>query len=336
MAQTSTFLNSRLQIEYLGNLYKPLNIDEGEDIIRGLNNNPKSLPSHYFYDHKGSLLFEQICELPEYYPTRTETAILAKYGQDIANLTQGCELLELGSGSSTKTRLLLDAYSQLDSPLHYVPIDVSSTILKDSALQLLQDYPNIHIQGKVGTYQQAITHLNPPSLPRRLIFFLGSSLGNFTPQQCDRFFKEISDALRENDFFLLGVDLKKSQDVLELAYNDSQGITAAFNLNILSHLNWRFDANFQLNLFEHKAIFNQNKSQIEMYLKCKKLHNAKLNTLDITVEFETGESILTEISRKFDLESIQQELLVNNLNPIQIFTDSQQWFALILCQPKSQ
>jgi dimethylhistidine N-methyltransferase len=332
MPQKSTIQESRLEIEYLGNLYKPIDINEGEDVIQGLTNYPKSLPPRYFYDYQGSLLFEQICDLPEYYPTRTETTILQQYSNEISQLTQACELVELGSGSSRKTRLLLDAYSRFNSPLFYVPIDVSSTILKESSQQLLKEYPQISIQAKVGTYQQAITHLTTPFLPQRLIFFLGSSLGNFTPQQCDRFFKEISEALNENDFFLLGIDLKKSKEILEPAYNDSQGITADFNLNMLAHLNWLFQGNFALNLFEHQAIYNEKFSQIEMYLHCQKSHNVNLEKLNLTVKFEAGESILTEISRKFDLESIQEELLIHHLNPIKIWTDSQGWFALILSQ----
>ncbi len=322
-----------LQIKYLETLTPQLNL--GEDVIAGLTQIPKTLPPKYFYDSLGSQLFEQICELPEYYPTRTETQILQKYAAQIAQITGVCQLVELGSGSSTKTRLLLDAYQNLGHGCQYVPIDVSGDILKTTALQLQQEYPALSILGLVGTYEQALAKLEPTSLPSRMVIFLGSTLGNFTPQQSDRFFTQISNVLQPEDYFLLGIDLQKSRDILESAYNDAQGITAAFNRNMLSHLNWRFQCNFEPNLFTHEAIYNQSENQIEMYLHCQKSHSVSLGTLNVTVDFIEKESILTEISRKFDLETMKMELNNKGLIPIQTWTDSQQWFGLILAQPKS-
>ncbi|NEO14008.1 MULTISPECIES: L-histidine N(alpha)-methyltransferase [unclassified Moorena] len=326
------FSEDRLEINYLGSANLPTATDDGKDIIRGLTQTPKSLPPRYFYDEKGSQLFEQICELPEYYPTRTEAEILQQYAVDVAQLTGACELVELGSGSSTKTRLLLDAYESQGYPLRYVPIDVSGEILEESAKQLLLDYPKLKVQGQVGTYEHALSQLTPTPLPSRMVFFLGSSLGNFAPQQCDRFFEKMIGLLAPGDYFLLGIDLQKPKQILEAAYNDTQGVTAAFNLNMLAHLNWRFQGNFDLDRFTHQAIYNQSESQIEMYLHCQQTHVVRLASLDLTVEFQAGESILTEISRKFNLEQMQHYLKGRGLNTVQAWTDTKQWFGLLLCQ----
>jgi dimethylhistidine N-methyltransferase len=323
-------LYNRLQIDYL---YQPHPCcNDGSDVIQGLIQSQKILSPHYFYDAKGSELFEKICDLPEYYPTRTEASILQKYGIEIAKLTGACELVELGSGSSTKTRLLLDAYQSLGYPLRYLPIDVSGSILEISANQLLVDYPTLQIHGLVSTYELALQQLNPSPLPKRMLGFLGSTLGNFNEDECEAFFSEITSTLAPGDYFLLGVDLQKSLDVLEAAYNDSQGVTAAFNLNILSHLNWRFQGDFKLNLFKHQAVYNQEKEQIEMYLICQQSHSVHLDALDLTVTFLEGESILTEISRKFDLQQIQEYLTSQGLTPLQSWTDTKGWFGVILAQ----
>jgi L-histidine N-alpha-methyltransferase len=317
----------RLQISYLLELQY-----DGKDVIEGLSQQPKSLAPHYFYNEKGSQLFEQICELPEYYPTRTEGAILREYAVKIAQITGSCELVELGSGSSTKTRFLLDAYQSLDYPLFYLPIDVSKTILEESAQKLLIEDPALSIHGLVGTYELALEKLESSALPRRLICFLGSTLGNFNQQECDRFFREIKTALKEGDYFLLGIDLQKSPEIIEAAYNDSQGVTAAFNLNILTHLNELFEGNLNLDLFEHQAFYNQIKSQIEMHLVTKASHKVKLKNLDLEIEFTEGETILTEISRKFNLDEMRVYLAQNNLKVVHTFTDIQQWFGLLLCR----
>lgn len=311
--------------------YQDLNND-GEDVIQGLIQTPKSLPPKYFYDDHGSELFEKICELPEYYPTRTEAWILSQYADEIAQITGCCELVELGSGSSTKTRLLLDAYQKIADSCRYLPIDVSGGILKTSVLQLQNKYPDFSIHGLLGTYEQALTHLESNYLQSRMLFFLGSSMGNFTPQESDHFLSQIAHTLKPGDYFLLGIDLQKPTEILEAAYNDSQEVTAAFNLNMLSHLNWRFQGNFDLNLFTHQAIYNQADSQIEMYLHCQENHLVSLDVLNLKVSFQAGESILTEISRKFNLVNLQKQLAAKGLKQLQVWTDPQQWFGLILCQ----
>ncbi|TAE58653.1 MAG: L-histidine N(alpha)-methyltransferase [Nostocales cyanobacterium] len=313
--------------------YQELAID-GKDVIAGLSKKAKTLPPKYFYDDRGSLLFEEICELPEYYPTRTEASILQQYAEEIAEITNCCELIELGSGSSTKTQLLLNAYQKIADNCRYLPIDVSGGILKTSVLQLQEKYPDITVHGLLGTYDQALVHLETNYLQSRMLFFLGSSLGNFNPYECDSFLNQIAKTLQTGDYFLLGIDLQKPKDILEAAYNDSQGVTAAFNLNMLSHLNWRFQGDFDISLFKHQAIYNHVENQIEMYLHCEKSHWVNLAALDLKVFFEAGESILTEISRKFDLKVISQQLESKGLNTIETWTDEKGWFGLILCQLK--
>ena len=313
---------------------------DGHDVIQGLTSNPKTLPPKYFYDDRGSDLFEQICELPEYYPTRSEAWILNQYADEIADITGSCELVELGSGSSTKTHYLLSAYQKIANSLttptsdafSYIPIDVSGGILKTTVLALQEKYPDLTIEGLIGTYDEALLYLGKNHARSRMIFFLGSSIGNFNEVESSEFLNKVSHTLTQGDYFLLGIDLQKPKDILEAAYNDSQEVTAAFNLNMLAHLNWRFQGNFDLNLFKHQAIYNEVDHQIEMYLRAQVEHQVSLHILNLNIYFQSGESILTEISRKFNLEKVQAQLRSQGLATIKIWTDPQQWFGLVLCQ----
>lgn len=307
-------------------------LTDGRDVIRGLSQIPKTLPPRYFYDDRGSELFEQICELPEYYLTRTETAILQSCAVEIAKITGSCELVELGSGSSTKTRILLDAYHKLGYRLHYVPVDVSAGILESSARQLLAEYSSLTVQAMASTYDLALKKLASTQLPTRTICFIGSTLGNLTPSECDNFFAQIVDTLHAGEYFLLGIDLQKPKPILEAAYNDRQGVTAAFNLNMLQHLNWRFDGNFDLQKFEHWAFYNETEHQIEMHLRSLRAQSVRLGALDLTIEFSPNETIRTEISRKFNLSTLQQQLQMRGLVPVKHWTDPKNWFGLMLCQ----
>jgi L-histidine Nalpha-methyltransferase len=295
-------------------------IAPGSDVITGLKQTPKTLPPQYFYDDRGSELFEQITDLPEYYPTRTEQSILETYASEIVELTGACELVELGSGSSRKTHTLLTAYSQLDNPLHYYPIDVSAGILRSTALDLLATYPKLNICGVAGTYEN------------RMLIFLGSTMGNLDDRSSDLFLTQVQQALQPGEFFLLGVDLQKSIEVLEAAYNDSQGVTAAFNLNMLRHLNHRFDGDFNLDNFQHLAFFNPTASQIEMHLKSSIAQTVNLKAIDLEITLQPGETIHTEISRKFHLPTLSNLLTTHALQPLKIWTDPQSWFGVILCQ----
>jgi len=324
--------DKRLQIKRLIDTAPMFVPTVSHDVVQGLTQTPKSLPPCYFYDDYGSKLFEQICELPEYYLTRTETWILQQYASEIAQITGPCELVELGSGNSTKTRILLNAYQQLGYPLHYLPIDVCANILETSAQQLLVDYTSLQVNALAGTYELALAELPPTQLPGRMICFIGSSLGNLSPQEFDVFCSQVTQALQIGEYFLLGVDLQKPQDILEAAYNDRQGVTAAFNLNILAHLNRRFQANFDLSQFIHQAFYNQTQQQIEMHLCSLRSQVVELSALNLMVKFARDETILTEISRKFDLKTLKQELTNRSLLPLQVWTDPEQWFGLLLCQ----
>lgn len=325
-------ISERLQIQHLKEAIPIVSPHAGIDVVKGLTQAPKTLPPRYFYDDRGSEFFERICELPEYYLTRTETSILQQYASEIAQITGASELVELGSGSSSKTRILLDAYNQLDYPLHYMPIDVSAGILESSARQLLIDYPSLRVHALAGTYELALAQLQPKQLSNRMICFMGSTLGNLNNQECDVFLFQITSALQVGEFFLLGVDLQKPKSFLEAAYNDSQGVTAAFNLNMLDHLNWRFDGNFDTTQFAHWAFYNEHEHQIEMHLRSLRSQTVELHALNLTVHFDESETILTEISRKFDLNNIQQQLKSKGLVPQKMWTDTKQWFALLLCQ----
>lgn len=332
ISHTTDVVAERLEMERLLEPTQVVSCSAGSDVVQGLSHTPKTLPPRYFYDDRGSELFEQICDLPEYYLTRTETAILQKYAGEIAQMTGACEIVELGSGSSTKTRILLDAYEKCGYPLHYIPIDVSAGMLESSARQLLSEYSELRVHAIAATYELALEKLIPTQLPTRMISFIGSSLGNLNPQECDRFFSQIIAALNVGEYFLLGVDLQKPQHILEAAYNDSQGVTAAFNLNMLDHLNRRFEGNFDTTQFTHWAFYNQSAHQIEMHLQSLQAQTVKLRSLNLTVNFAVGETIHTEISRKFDLTSLQTDLKARGLVPLQTWTDSNDWFGLILCQ----
>lgn len=309
-----------------------MGMDDGQDVIQGLGHAQKTLPCRYLYDDRGSDLFEQICDLPVYYPTRTEQAILATCAHEIAQLTGACELVELGSGSSRKTRLLLEAYQHLNHDLHYCPIDVSAGILHTTAMTLLHQYPTLKLCGLAGTYEQALTQLPALELENRMVIFLGSTLGNLPPQDCEQFLQRIQQALQPGEFFLLGVDLQKPVDILEAAYNDPEGITAAFNLNVLSHLNHRFQGNFNSACFAHRAFYNSTQHQIEMHLVSLMNQTAHLQALNYSVEFLGGETLHTEISRKFHLPTLITQLETHAFHPLNVWTDPKTWFALLLCQ----
>jgi L-histidine Nalpha-methyltransferase len=309
---------------------------DGREVIAGLSLQPKTLPAKYFYDERGSLLFDQICQLLEYYPARTERAILQQFASVIAHITGPCAIAELGSGSATKTRLLLDAYQSAGYAMHYTPIDVSTTALIASSTQLLVDYPTLSIQGVVSTFEPAIARLSslplPASLSKRLLCFFGSTIGNLSPSACSALLSQIKTVLQAGDFFLIGIDLQKDISILETAYNDSQGITAAFNLNLLDHLNQRWQGDFDANHFSHVAFYNPEKCQIEMHLESLIAQSVRLKSLNHAVHFAAGDRLLTEISRKFEIPSFRKILHDHNLPVSQVFVDSNDWYALLLCQ----
>ncbi|MBW4521961.1 MAG: L-histidine N(alpha)-methyltransferase [Scytolyngbya sp. HA4215-MV1] len=332
MIQTRNELIETARLRWITFSSSAESIDEGQEVIYGLKQRQKTLPCRYFYDDRGSELFEQICDLPEYYPTRTEQTILETYALEIAKSTGSCELVELGSGSSRKTRLLLEAYSQLNHQLHYCPIDVSAGILYSTAITLLHQYPTLRLCGLAGTYEQALAQLPAAELENRMLIFLGSTLGNLNEAECNQFLTLIQQALQPGEFFLLGVDLQKPVEIIEAAYNDAQGVTAEFNLNLLRHLNQRFQSNFDLDQFAHFAFYNSIEHQIEMHLKSLQTQTVNLQALNFQVTLQAGETIQTELSRKFHLPTLVTVLSDHALAPLQIWTDPQGWFGLLLCQ----
>jgi L-histidine N-alpha-methyltransferase len=308
--------------------------DDGADVVRGLSQEQKWLPSRFFYDGRGSGLFDAICDLPEYYPTRTEESILTEFAGEIAERTGPVDIVELGSGSARKTRLLLTAYSEADggAPLQYVPIDVSEDALRASAGDLLQSYHNLQISGFSGTYEQGLAALPKALAPRRMVIFLGSSLGNFHADGRAELFAQVSEALSPGDFLLLGVDRHKSKMILEPAYNDSQRVTAAFNLNMLRHLNRLYGGNFVLDQFAHLAFYNEAERRIEMHLTSQRPQAVRLGGLDLTTEFALGETVRTEVSYKFELPALLNECRPHGFSHLGSWSDPNRWFAVTLFQ----
>jgi len=306
------------------------NPDDGSEVVAGLTGAPKTLPYKYFYDDRGSELFVEITRQPEYYPTRTERWILDTHAPDIAATAAAGELLELGSGAADKTRALIGAMLERGSMLRFLPIDVSGGILRDSSRELLQAYPDLEIWGLIGTYHQALRGLPEAERGRRLLIFLGSSIGNMTDAEADTFLGEAHAALDPGDHFLVGFDLQKPVELIEAAYNDRAGVTAAFNLNMLCHLNRRFDGDFDTGRFAHRAFYDRRAHHIEMHLESRADQRVRLAALDLEVDFVAGETIRTEISRKFHLPTVARRFDARGFAPEAHWTDPENWFALAL------
>lgn len=305
-----------------------------EDVARGLAASPKSLPPKYFYDEQGSLLFEQITELEEYYLTRTEAGMLAAHGHDmLAAAGDPLTLVELGSGSSSKTRLLLDILAKRQARVDYVPIDISPTVVTEFGEQLLNDYPSLHIRGLICDYHQAMGELKSESHGHRLFLFLGSSMGNYTPQQAVRLLRVVREAMGPQDRLLLGLDLKKEAAVLRRAYDDAKGVTAAFNLNLLARINRELGGRFELERFRHKAFYNEEQGRVEMHLESLVSQLVPVNGLQRSFSFKNGETIHTENSYKFDRQGLQEILEPCALAIQRQWLDHRRWFSLNLIEP---
>ena len=305
-----------------------------EDVKAGLTSESKYLPFVYFYDHVGSQLFEEICKLPEYYLTRTETDILETNADNIASrFPEGTVLVELGSGSSTKTRILIEAFLERQNLAHYTPIDVSHQMLEESSCSLLREYPDLEINAIAARYNEGIDHLNIRKDQQNLITWLGSSIGNFDRSEVITFLQHIQKIMCPNDRFLVGIDLQKDKSIIENAYNDAQGITAEFNLNLLTHVNRELDGNFILENFEHKAIYNEEIGRIEMYLISNIDQKVLISDLDLEVCFKANETIHTENSFKYSLEDIDTLAEETGLYVEQQWFDTERLFSLNLLAP---
>lgn len=298
--------------------------DQKQEILHGLGQLPKRISAKYFYDQTGSELFEAITQLDEYYPTRTEIQLLQDYRQDIIQQAgENALLIEYGSGASTKIRLLLDALK----PQAYVPLDISKDFLFESAIELRQQFPWLEIHATCLDYRQPATlprHFSPHA--KKVAFFPGSSLGNFSPEEAQSFLNGVRATVGDNGALLIGVDLVKPHEVLNAAYNDSQGVTAQFNLNCLRHLNSLGQGNFNLDHFDHHAFFNAEQSRIEMHLISK--YDQVVSLFNERLRFKQGEAIITEYSYKFDLEGFQQFVQRSGFQCEQYWTDENQYFAL--------
>jgi len=287
--------------------------------------NPK-----FFYDKKGSELFEKICKLPEYYPTRTEIDILKKLKNDLPSYLHGSfRLVELGSGTSVKTRLILDILSQHQDKIQYFPIDVSEILTESSAI-LQNNYDNLSITGIIDTYEGGLEFIRNYDNEKNLIIFLGSSFGNFTPKSGKLFLKNINSTMKDNDLFLIGLDLVKDKIILENAYDDSKGITAQFNLNVLSRINDELDADFNLDNFKHHVIYNETEQRIEMYLKSLVNQSVIISKANISLILNKNELIHTEYSHKYKLSQIRELMHQTGFNIEHTWLDENNYFALTL------
>jgi L-histidine N-alpha-methyltransferase len=295
------------------------------DVLRGLSGTTKSLPPKWFYDARGSELFEEITRLPEYYPTRAEREILTDRAAEIAAATGAHTLVELGSGSSEKTRLLLDA---LPAPLTYIPVDVSESALTGAAEGLLADRPGLLVHALIADF----THgLELPATPGpRLVAFLGGTIGNLLPAERAEFLTSVRKLMDPGDSLLIGTDLVKEESVLVRAYDDASGVTAAFNKNVLSVIDRELGADFDPDDFTHVALWNREEEWIEMRLRARRAVTVKIPELDLVVPFEAGEELRTEVSAKFREEGVRAELTAAGFVPSRWWTDTAGRFALSL------
>ena len=300
-----------------------------DDVLDGLTRPFKELPPKHFYDARGAELFDRICELPEYYPTRAERAILEQNSQALAALTQAAELVELGSGTASKTRVLLSALHEAGTLRRYVPVDVTESMVRECAAELTVEYPGLQVHGVIGDFERHLGEI-PAAVGPRIVAFLGGTIGNFPPGSRRRILREISRLLSPQDYLLVGTDLVKDPRVLQAAYDDTQGVTAEFNRNVLRVLNRELDADFEPDDFDHVALFNAEHEWIEMRLRAKREHTTVVRDLDLPVHFDAGEEIRTEISAKFTAERIEGDLATAGLELVRSFTDPDELFALTL------
>jgi len=300
------------------------------DVRAGLTATPKWLPPKWFYDARGSELFEDITRLPEYYPTRAEREVLVERAGDIARVTRAKTLIELGSGSSEKTRLLLDALRAHGSLGAFVPLDVSDTALREAMAGIVAEYPALDVHGIVGDFTRHLKHL--PTGATRLVAFLGGTIGNLLPAERAEFLAALRAALEPGDWLLLGTDLVKDPGVLVAAYDDAAGVTAEFNRNVLRVLNRELGADFEVDAFDHVALWDAGQAWIEMRLRARKPMRVHVPALDLTVDFAAGEELRTEISAKFRREGVDKELSAAGFAPRHWWTDPQGRFAESLAE----
>ncbi|MET0493920.1 MAG: L-histidine N(alpha)-methyltransferase [Actinoplanes sp.] len=300
------------------------------DVAAGLTATPKSLPPKWFYDARGSELFEDITRLPEYYPTRTERAILAERAAEIARISDAKTLVELGSGSSEKTRLLLDALLAHGTLGAFIPLDVSTDALGEAVDRLVAAYPGLAVQGVVGDLTRHLGHI--PDGDSRMVAFLGGTIGNLVPDERAAFLGSLRAVLQPGEWLLLGTDLVKDPAIVVPAYDDAAGVTADFNRNVLRVVNRRLHADFDVDAFAHVALWDAEHEWIEMRLRAGSAQRVHIRDLDLTVDFAAGEELRTEISAKFRREGLEAELRAAGFALRHFWTDPDGLFAVSLIQ----
>ncbi|MGB3334324.1 MAG: L-histidine N(alpha)-methyltransferase [Mycobacterium sp.] len=299
-----------------------------DDVRHGLVQQPKSLPPKWFYDDVGSDLFDQITRLPEYYPTRAEAEILRARSAEVADLSGADTLVELGSGTSEKTRMLLDALRDAGALRRFIPFDVDAGVLETAGEAIARDYPGVRVQGVCGDFEHHLAQI--PDGGRRLFVFLGSTIGNLTPGPRADFLAGLAAVMHDGDGLLLGTDLVKDTGRLVRAYDDAAGVTAAFNRNVLAVVNRELDADFDLDEFVHVARWNSAEQRIEMWLRGRRAQHVVVKALDLAVDFAAGEEMLTEVSCKFRPEQVADELAAAGLRRRRWWTDAAGDFGLSL------
>jgi L-histidine N-alpha-methyltransferase len=303
-----------------------------DDVLDGLTRPFKELPPKHFYDARGSELFERICELPEYYPTRTEMRILIDRADDIIAETGAGELVELGSGAAEKARVLLGAMERAGTLSRYVPLDVSEAALEESARTLVDEYDGLEVYGVIGDFERHLDGVPEGDGDARLVALLGGTIGNFPPGTRRRLLRRIGGLLDDGDRLLLGTDLVKDPAVIEAAYDDADGVTAEFNRNVLRVINRELDANFPIEQFDHVAFFDTDREWVEMRLRAREACTVDIDQVDLTVEFAAGEELRTEISAKFTRERVEADFAAAGLALERWYTDEDALFALSLAR----
>lgn len=289
------------------------------DVLHGLRRHPKALPPKWFYDDVGSELFDQITRLPEYYPTRTEADILRAHAAEVASLSGADTLVELGSGTSAKTRMLLDALRDAGTLRRFIPFDVDAGVLETAGAAISRDYPGVQVQAVCGDFEHHLAEI--PCEGSRLFVFLGSTIGNLTTAPRAEFLAALAAAMHDGDHLLLGTDLVKDAGRLVRAYDDAAGVTAAFNRNVLAVVNRELDADFDPDAFTHVARWNAGEQRMEMWLRARGDQHVVIGELDMTVDFTDGEEMLTEVSCKFRPEQVAEELAAAGLRRARWWTD---------------
>jgi len=305
-----------------------------KDVLDGLSERPKWLLPLYFYDERGSKLFEEICRLPEYYITRTEHSILKANASEIISCSTGTmALVELGSGSSFKTRLLIEALLARQGSLRYFPIDISESIVMESARQLLQDYPRLRISAHVAEFDVGVHRMALETFDQKMVLFLGSNLGNFDPQDAREFLLKIRRELGQRDYLLLGTDMQKDPAVLEAAYDDPKGVTAEFNLNLLRRINRELAGQFEVEDFSHVAFYNGEESRVEMHIRSNKTQDVYVGELQRSFSFVPGETIHTENSYKYSIDQVAEMSAEVGFKVVNRWEDDRGYFSLNLLAP---